>query len=63
VGVQEDDPKFDEDAKGCGCRYNVRTLRKMARENERAEYLCYLGYDDYMLMPTMEYTDANVKIL
>lgn len=63
VGVQDDDPKFDEDSKGCGCRYNLRTLRKMVQDNERAEYLCYLGYDDYMLMPTMEYTEENSKIL
>lgn len=63
VGVQEDDPKFDEDKIGCGCHYNIRTLRKRKEENERAEYLHYLGYDDYSLMPTMEYTDENCKIL
>lgn len=63
VGVQEEDPKFDEDDKGCGCHYNLRTLRKRKEENERAEYFCYLGYDDYFLMPTMEYTNENCKIL
>ena len=63
VGVQEDDPKFDEDKEGCGCHYNIRTLRKMKAENEHAEYLCYLGYSDYSLMPTMEYTEENKKIL
>ena len=63
VGVQDDDPKFDEDVKGCGCHYNLRTLRKMERENDRAEYLHYLTYDDYMLMPTMDYTEENKKIL
>lgn len=63
VGVSDDDPKFDEDKSGCGCHYNSRTLRKMKKENEYAEYMCYLGYDDYMLMPTMEYTDENEKIL
>ena len=63
VGVQEDDPKFDEDKDGCGCHYNIRTLRKMKKENEHAEYLCYLGYSDYSLMPTMEYTEENENIL
>ena len=63
VGVSEDDPKFDEDKDGCGCRYNLRTLRKRERENDRAEYLSYLGYDDFMLMPTMDYTEENEKIL
>ena len=63
VGVQEDDPKFDEDSQGCGCRYNIRTLRKRKKEADRAEYLSYLTYDDYMLMPTMEYTEENMNIL
>lgn len=35
----------------------------MQKENERAEYLCYLGYDDYMLMPTTDWTEENKKIL
>lgn len=63
VAVQENDPKFDEDEKGCGCRYNLRTLRKRQKELEEQEYLRYLGYDDYMLIPTMEYTEENKKIL
>lgn len=63
VGVQEDDPKFDEDVKGCGCRYNLRTLRKMKRENEYSEYLYFLGYDDYMLTPTIDNTEDDKKIL
>lgn len=63
IGIQDDDPKFDEDKDGCGCRYNIRTLRKMKAENERSEYLCFLGYCDYSLMPTMEYTEENTKIL
>ena len=63
IGIQEDDPKFDEDKDGCGCRYNIRTLKKMQQENDHAEYLYDLGYDDYMLMPTMEYTDENKEIL
>ena len=63
VGVSEDDPKFTEDGKGCGCTYNIRTLRVRERENEHSEYLYYLGYCDYSLMPTMEYTDENKRIL
>ena len=63
VGVSEDDPKFDEDKDGCGCRYDLRTLRKWQRENDRAEYLHYLGYDDFMLMPTIDYTEENKKIV
>ena len=63
IGIQEDDPKFYEDNEGCGCRYDLRTLKKMKRENEHAEYLYYLGYSDYSLMPTMEYTEENKKIL
>lgn len=63
VGVQDDDPNFDEDKEGCGCHYNLRTLKKMQRENDHAEYLCYLGYSDYMLIPTMDYTEENERIL
>ena len=63
VGIREDDPKFDEDKDGCGCHYNLRTLRKIEKELDHMEYLSYLGYDDYMLMPTMEYTDENEAIL
>ena len=63
VGVTEDDPKFDEDKDGCGCRYNARTLAKMKRENDYSEYLHFLGYSDYSLMPTMEYTEENERIL
>jgi len=29
LGIGEENPKFDEDEIGCGCRYNFRTLRKM----------------------------------
>lgn len=63
VGVQDDDPKFDEDKDGCGCRYQARTLAKMKRENDYAEHLCYIGYSDFYLMPTMEYTEENKGIL
>ena len=63
VGVQEDDPKFDEDDKGCGCRYNLRTLRKMQDRLDHLEYLRYLWCDDFMLMPSIEYTRENQEIL
>ena len=63
VGIQDDDPKFGEDNVGCGCHYNIRTLLKRERENEHAEYLHYLGYCDYILMPTIDYTDENKAIL
>ena len=63
VGVSEDDEKFDEDSKGCGCRYNIRTLCKWHKENEYSEYVRSLGYDDFFLMPTMDYTDENKAIL
>lgn len=62
LGIQDDDPKSFEDAKGCGCRYNLRTLRKMERLLNEAEDLQYIGTYDYSLMPTMEYTEEN-KIL
>ena len=38
VGVKDDDPKFDEDKKGCGCHYNIRTLRKWEKEMEELLY-------------------------
>lgn len=63
VGVKDDDPKFDEDNGGCGCHYNARTLAKRKRENDYSEYLYYLGYSDYSLMPTMDYTEENKRIL
>ena len=61
--VSDDDPKFDEDNKGCGCHYNIRTLRKRKRQNEDAEYWYYLSFTDYDLMPTIEHTEENEKIL
>lgn len=63
LGIQDDDPKSFEDAKGCGCRYNIRTLQKMERLHEEAEYFQYIGAYDYWLMPTMDYTDEDKKIL
>lgn len=63
LGIQYDDPKSFEDAKGCGCRYNLRTLKKMERLHEEAEDWQYIGAYDYLLMPTMDYTDESEKIL
>lgn len=63
IAIQEDDPKFYEDEKGCGCRYNLRTLRKKKKEIERQEYLYYLDYYDFALIPSFTYTEENKKIL
>lgn len=61
--VSEDDPKFDEDIKGCGCHYNLRTLRKKERENEEAEYRTLLGYDDFMLVNSTDMNEENSRKL
>lgn len=63
LGIQDDDPKSFEDKNGVGCRYNIRTLRKMERLHEEAEYFQEIETYDYWLMPTMDYTDENEKIL
>lgn len=63
LGIQDDDPKSFEDKNGVGCRYNIRTLRKIEQLHEEAEYLRYIGTYDYSLMPTMEYTDESEQIL
>lgn len=57
--VSEDDEKFDEDAKGCGCHYNLRTLKKMERQQDEAEYRSYLGYDDFMLTNSIAMTEED----
>ena len=62
-GISEDDPKVFDDNNGMGCTYHWRTLKKKLDEVEHYEYLSYLGYNDYMLMPTIEYTEENIKIL
>lgn len=59
--VSEDDPKFVEDEKGCGCRYNARTLKKLEKENEEAEYRALLGYDDFMLTNSTDMTEEDTK--
>lgn len=59
--VSEDDPKFEDDGEGCGCRYNLRTLKKKERENEEAEYRAYLGYDDFLLVNSIDMTEEDAK--
>ena len=61
--VSEDDPKFEEDRAGCGCRYNLRTLRKKEKENEEAEYRALIGYDDFMLLNSTDMTEENKRKL
>jgi len=63
LGIVEENPKFDEDEIGCGCRYNLRTLRKKERIRNEAEYYHLLGYSDYALMPTCEYTEEGIAVL
>ena len=62
-GISEDDPKAFDDDVGMGCTYHWRTLKKKKDEMDHMEYLSMLGYNDYFLMPTMEYTEENIKIL
>jgi hypothetical protein len=57
--VSEDDPKFDEDDNGCGCHYNLRTLKKLERITDEAEYRSYLGYDDFMLTNSIDMTEED----
>ena len=57
--VSEDDEKFDEDAKGCGCHYNLRTLKKLKRITDEAEYRSHLGYDDFMLTNSINMTEED----
>lgn len=61
--VSEDDPKFDEDVKGCGCHYNIRTLQKRDEEREEAEYRDMLGYDDFLLVNGIDLTEENSRKL
>lgn len=61
--VSDDDPKFDEDGKGCGCHYNLRTLKRLEKENDEAEYRGLLGYDDFMLLNSTDMTEENEKKL
>ena len=61
--VSENDPKFFESMEGCGCRYNLRTLKKMERERDEAEHRSYLGYDDFMLVNSIDITEENSRKL
>lgn len=61
--VSEDDPKLVDDGKGFGCTYNLRTLKKLERENEEAEYRSLLGYDDFLLVNSTEMTENDDKKL
>ena len=61
--VSEDDPKFDDDGKGSGCHYNLRTLRKLERERDEAEYRSLLGYDDFMLTNSIDMTEEDSRKL
>ena len=61
--VDEDDPKVMDNDKGLGCTYNLRTLKKLARERDEAEYRAYLGYDDFMLVNGIDMTEEDNKKL
>lgn len=61
--ISEDDPKVVDDGKGLGCTYNLRTLKKLARERDEAEYRAYLGYDDFMLVNGIDMTEEDNKKL
>lgn len=52
-----------DDDKGFGCTYNLRTLKKLARELDEAEYREYLGYDDFMLINGIDMTEEDNKKL
>lgn len=62
-GIQDDDPKLSEDAEGTGCTYNLRTLRKRLEKIEEAEEISMIGYNDYILMNSSEYTEEGEKEL
>lgn len=62
--VSEEDPKFAVDNDGyCGCNYNLRTLKKLDRERDEAEYRAYLGYDDFMLVNSIDMTEEDSRKL
>ena len=61
--VGEDDPKVMDDDKGLGCTYNLRTLKKFARERDEAEYREYLGYDDFFYADGIYMTEEDDKKL
>ena len=57
--VDENDPKVMDDGQGLGCTYNLRTLKKLARERDEAEYRSYLGYDDFVLVNGIDMTEED----
>ena len=59
--VSENDPKFDDDGKGSGCHYNLRTLRKLERERDEADYRSLLGYDDFLLVNSIDMTEEDSR--
>ena len=62
--ISEEDPKFAVDKDGyCGCTYNLRTLKKLDRERDEAEYWRYLGYDDFMLTNSIDMTEEDSRKL
>ena len=61
--VSEEDPMLEDDGKGYGCRYNLRTLKKLERERDEAEYRSLLGYDDFMLTNSIDMTEEDSKKL
>lgn len=61
--ISEDDDNVMDDDKGMGCTYNLRTLKKLARERDEAVYRAYLGYDDFMLVNGIGMTEEDDKKL
>ena len=61
--VSEDDTKFDDDDKGSGCHYNLRTLRKLERVRDEFEYRSLLGYDDFLLVNSIDMTEEDSRKL
>ena len=61
--VSENDPKFEDDDKGSGCHYNLRTLRKLERVRDEFEYRSLLGYDDFLLVNSIDMTEEDSRKL
>ena len=61
--VSEDDPKLEDDGKGYGCHYSIRTLKKRERERDEAEYRSLLGYDDFVLTGSIDMTEKDSQKL
>lgn len=61
--ISEDDDKVMDDGVGLGCTYNLRTLKKLARERDEAEYRAYLGYDDFFYTDGIDMTEEDSQKL